>query len=557
MHNMSRREFVAGCAAATGMSLAAAIPTFAMARRDKDAGKPPNIVLILVDDVGYCDIGAFAARLNKTTTDKLYYETPRINQLAKQGVMFTQFYACTVCAPTRASLMTGKMNNRMGMWDAYAAVRTTFEKTKKPVPEGCDILDNNPWDEYHYNNTNRGVSIPIAATALHDVKTIPQGLKGYHSAFIGKWHLGSHNHEGRRPGDRGFKEVLAYFDGGGSGYHRPFRAYAARTRNWDKPGPVLTPRQDYLSDDVAQRVNRFLDDRASNHSDEPFFLYVAHPACHGPVQSRADDLAYFTKKAKTPGLIGHKSPKYAGLVKGMDRSVGAMLDKLDELKLADNTAVIFISDNGGHPVYTRNAPLRGGKSMLYEGGVRVPMIVRWGGKTKSGAVCDVPCDVADIYPTLMEIAGVDYGDFKADKTTDGQSLKPLFRDAANSKHAYSRDEFYQFYGKLGYKGYHNFATWATLRKDDYKLHYDYHGKVELYNIAEDMFEKNDLVKAKPKLAHDMLVQLTDWLKSSCNAAYLPKPNPKFNPKGKLPYGPYVSLDQLKASLINASRKGRN
>jgi arylsulfatase A-like enzyme len=508
----------------------------------------PNILLILVDDVGYCDVGAFSARINNTTTDHLYYETPRIDQLANQGIMFTQFYACSVCSPTRASLMTGKMNNRMGMWDAYAAVRTTFEKTKKPVPDGCHFLDYDPWDEYGYSRTDRGVSVPVAATALHDVKTIPQGLVGHHSAFIGKWHMGSHNHEGFRPVDHGFQEVPAYFDGGGSGYHRPFRAYAARTEWWDKPGLKLTPQQDYLCDDVAQRVNAFLEERAGRHSGKPFFLYLAHPAAHGPIQSRADDLSYFEKKAKTPDLIGHKSPEYAGLIKGMDRSIGTILDKLDELKLADKTAVILISDNGGHPSYTRNAPLRGGKSMLYEGGIRVPMIVRWPGKTRPGTVCNVPSDIADIYPTLMEMAGVDYSDYEADETTDGESLVPLFSDPENRQHAYGRNAFYQFYGKMGYKGFHDFATWATLRRGDYKLHYDYHGKIELYNIAEDMFEKNDLAGTEPKLALDMLVQLTDWLQANCNEAYLPKANPRFNPDGPLPYGPYVPLEQLKASL---------
>jgi arylsulfatase A-like enzyme len=513
----------------------------------------PNILLILVDDVGYADIGAFSARINKTTTTKLYYETPEIDKLAKQGTMFTQFYACTVCAPTRASLMTGKMNNRMGMWDAYAAVKTTFEKSGKPVPNDCHILDNEPWDEYNYSKTDRGVSIPVAATSLHNVKTIPQGLNGYHSAFIGKWHMGSHNHKGYSPKDQGFDQTLAYFDGGGSGYHRPFRAYAALTNNWDNPGPDLSPQQDYLSDDIAQRTNLFLEDRANNHKDEPFFLYLAHPACHGPIESRADDRAYFKEKAKTPDLIGHNSPEYAGLIKGMDRSIGAILDKLDELKLTGNTAVIFISDNGGQPVYTRNTPLRGGKSMLYEGGIRVPMIVRWPGKTKSGTVCDVTSDIADIYPTLMEIADVDYHDFKTDKTTDGQTLTPLFSDLTNVGHGYKREDFYQFYGKMGYGGFHNFATWATLRKGEYKLHYDYQGKVELYNIVNDMSEKNDLVKSKPKMAYDMLVQLTDWLKANCNEAYLPKPNPEFNPKGELPYGPYVPFEELKASLLSGNK----
>ncbi|AQT68391.1 Arylsulfatase [Anaerohalosphaera lusitana] len=511
----------------------------------------PNIMLILVDDVGYADVGVFSARLNNTTTDKLYYETPRLDRLAEQGTMFTQFYACSVCAPSRASLMTGKMNNRMGMWDAYAGTRTTFEKTGKQVPQGCHVLDHEPLKEYRYKKDDiaaRGMTIPIAATALHDVKTIPKALNGYHTAFIGKWHLGSHNHKGYRPEDQGFDETLAYFDGGGSGYYWPFRAYAARTKKWDKPGPDLTPRQDYLSDDIAARVNRFLEERVADDEDKPFFLYLAHPAAHSPIQSRADNLAYFKKKKKIPGLIGHKNPEYAGLIKGLDRSIGQILDKLDELKLTDNTAVIFISDNGGHPRYTRNTPLRGGKSMLYEGGVRVPMIIRWPGKTRAGAVCDVTSDITDIYPTVMAMAGVDYSDFKADETTDGQSLTPLFSDLKNAKQGYTRNEFYQFYGKLGYSGFHNFSTWATLRKGDFKLHYDYQGKVELYNIAEDIFEKRDLTKSKPKMAHDMLVQLTDWLKANCNAAYLPKPNPEFNPKGKLPYGPYIPLEQLKASL---------
>ncbi len=524
----------------------------------------PNIILILADDVGYADIGAFSARINKTTTDKLYYETPEIDKLARQGTMFTQFYACTVCAPSRASLMTGKMNNRMGIWDAYALVNTTFEKSGKPVPDGCHILDHEPWEEYNYNKTDRGVSIPLAATALHDVKTIPQGLNGYHSTFIGKWHMGSHNHIGYRPEDQGFDETLAYFDGGGSGYYRNypkrfifrryqkpfFTANAAHTHKWDKPGLDLSPQQDYLSDDIAQRVNVFLEDRTNNHPDEPFFLYLAHPACHTPVESRADDLAYFKDKAKTQGLVGYKSPEYAGLLKGMDRSIGSIMDKLDELKLSENTVVIFISDNGGSPIETRNTPLRGGKSMLYEGGIRVPMIVRWPGKTRSGAICDVTSDIADIYPTLMEIAGVDYSDFKADKTTDGQSLTPLLEDLSNAEHGYKREEFYHFYGKMGYEGFHNFATWATLRKGDFKLHYDYQGKVELYNIAEDMFESNNMVNNKPQKALDMLVQLTDWLKVNCNEAYLPKVNPDFDPNGELPYGPYVSLEELKASLLS-------
>ncbi|MEY4384858.1 MAG: Arylsulfatase [Verrucomicrobiota bacterium] len=515
------------------------------------AGKPaakPNILLILVDDVGYADVGAFAARIQNTSTDKLFYETPRLDRLAREGTMFTQFYACTVCTPTRASLLTGKMSNRFGMWDAYATVSTTLEKTGKPVPPGAHFLDYEPWDVSGLSRSNRAMTVPLSATALHDVKTIPQGLTGYHTAFIGKWHLGSHNHEGYRPQDCGFKEVLAYFDGGGSGYFRPFQANAARTKQWDMPGEPLNPPQDYLSDDIAARVNRFLTERATKHLDEPFFLYVAHPAAHQPIQSRADDLAYFKQKAANGDWGGFKNPVYAGVLKGMDRSIGQMLDKLDELGLSENTAVVFISDNGGHPKETRNTPLRGGKSMLYEGGIRVPMIVRWPGKTQPGTTCDVITDVADIYPTLTEIAGVDYGDFKADRTTDGKSLLPLLNDLSNTQQLYPRESFYWFYGKLGYGGFHNFSSWAALRQGDFKLHYDYQGKIELYNIAEDISETNNLVQTQPERAREMLDQLTGWLKTNCSPVHLPGPNPDFDPNVPSPYGPYVPLEKLRAEL---------
>jgi len=541
--SIDRRDFLKSCFAVGGVGVLAGCGGGFSGGRNS---KKPNIVLIMVDDVAYGDVGAFAAHINNTSTDKLYYETPRIDEFAKQSAMFTQFYVCSVCSPTRSSLLAGKMNNRMGMWDAYATVKTTYEKTGKPVPDGCHILDNNPWDEYKNNGikSQRGVSIPMAATALHDVKTIPQGLKGYNSAFIGKWHQGSHNHVGYRPEDRGFDQVLAYYDGGGSHYHNwPFKQAAGSQRYWDDPGEKLDPVINYVSDDVAQRVCDYLTDRKENHPDEPFFIYVAHPACHTPVQPREDDLAYFKAKTKNKGNLGHVDPEYAALLYGMDRSIGTILDKID-----DDTVVIFMSDNGGHPKFTKSTPLRGGKSMLYEGGVRVPMAIRHPSLTTAQSKCDVAADVSDIYPTLMDIAGVNYNDYKRDKTTDGQSIKPLLGDLTNKKKKYTRDEFYQFYGKMGYTGYHNFATWATLRKGDYKLHYDYHGKVELYNIAEDIGENNDLTDSNGGLAYDMLVQLTDWLKANCNESYLPKPNPKYDPDGPQPYGPYVPFEKLKALL---------
>ena len=513
----------------------------------------PNILLILVDDVGYADVGAFAAPALGTAVDRLFYETPRLDQLARDGIRFTQFYTATVCSPTRASLLTGRMSNRMGLWDAYATVSTAFARSGKSVPPGAHPLDYEPWDVSNLSRTDRAMTVPVAATVLREVQTIPQALTGYHTAMIGKWHLGSHNHEGHRPQDSGFHEVLAYFDGGGSSYHRPFQAKAARSAEWDHPGEPLDPAPDYLSDDIAERVNRFLTRRAAQHAAEPFFLYVSHPAAHQPIQSRTDDLAHFQQKAVAGGWAGHVNPAYAGVLKGMDRSIGAILDRLHELGLSENTVVVFLSDNGGHPRETRNTPLRGGKSMLYEGGIRVPMIVRWPGHAQPGSVCDVPTEVSDLYPTLMEIAGLDTADFHADPTTDGESLQPLLADPTNQQHGYSREAFYWFYGKRGYPGLHDFSSWAALRRGDYKLHFDYQGKVELYDLAADVGETSNLARVEPQRALDMLDELTAWLQANCPPVYLPAPNPEFDPNGPLPFGPYVPLPQLRAELQRLAR----
>jgi hypothetical protein len=173
------------------------------------------------------------------------------------------------------------------------------------------------------------------------------------------------------------------------------------------------------------------------------------------------------------------------------------------------------------------------------------MIVRWPGRTTPGSVCGIPSDIADIYPTVMEMAGVNYDDFKRDDTTDGESLLPLLADRENETSGYRRDEFYHFYGKLGYTGFHHFATWATLRKGDYKLHYDYHGKVELYNVAEDISEAHDLTRQRPELARSMLAQLTDWLRTNCN----PAPTRNSIPWARCPTGRMCRWKNLRSNSL--------
>jgi arylsulfatase A-like enzyme len=329
------------------------------------AAEKPNIVFFFIDDMGWTDLGFMGSE---------YYETPNIDRLAGEGMVFTDAYAnAPNCAPSRACLMSGQYGPRHGIFTVGDPKRGNHPFRKlEPVP-------------------NKTVLADRFITIAESLKT-----NGYVSASMGKWHLGAD------PRSQGFDVNIAGKEWGspsGGGYHSPYRY----------PNLVQKEKGEYLTDRLTQEAEKFIE----ANKDESFFLYLTHYAVHTPIQAKDELTAKYEKKPKSEH---HKNAKYAAMVESVDDSVGAVLKKLDELKLAENTVVFFFSDNGGFGGATSNHPLRGSKGMLYEGGIREPMIVKWPGVTKPGSRCNEPVIGIDYYPTFLEITGTKS---PADYTLDG------------------------------------------------------------------------------------------------------------------------------------------
>ena len=416
------------------------------------AERPPNIVFILADDLGWTDVGCQGST---------YYETPAIDRLASQGLRLTQYLHCQNCAPTRAALMSGQYPPRTGVYTVDTLERGDAKDRKMEVPK---------------NETN----LPLDRT------TVAQALKsaGYATGMFGKWHLGQQG--AYHPGKRGFDEAIVSM-----GRHFDF---------------VTTPKVDvpkgaYLADWLTDRAVEFLE----KSREKPFFLYLPHFGVHSPHQAKPELIEKY--KGKAP-VGGHKNPIYAAMIESVDQSVGRVLAKLDELKLAEKTIVIFSSDNGGVGTITDNAPLRGAKGMLYEGGVRVPFIIRWPGVVKPGTTSDEAAVHVDLYPTFCEIAGAKRPE---KQVLDGVSLLPLFKDASAKL---GRDAiYYHFPGYLegGGPGQWRTTPVGTIRRGDWKLlEFFEDGRVELYNLKDDLGEKKDLAAAMPEKARELREKLSAW-----------------------------------------------
>ncbi len=422
----------------------------------------PNIVFIMADDLGYTDVGCFGSQ---------YYETPHIDRLATQGTKFTNYHQHQNCTPTRAALMSGQYSVRTGVYTVGSTDR--FDWSMRPL---------RPVDNV--------VNLPLDRTLL------PGAMKaaGYATAMFGKWHIGQQGPY--HPGQRGFDEAIVSM-----GVHFNFKT----------DPPVTYPKGQYLADFLTDRGVDFI----RRNKDRPFFLYLPHFAVHSPHDAKPDLIAHFQPK---PGVGGHNNPTYAAMIASVDESVGRVMAVLDELKLADNTVLIFTSDNGGVGGYGRegikasgditdNAPLRSGKGSLYEGGTRVPFIVRWPGQVKAGAACNTPAIHVDMYPTLVAIAG---GRMPVTQVFDGESLLPLMRNV-NAKLA--RDAIFQhFPGYLG-AGANQWRTTpvSLIQKGDWKLmEYLEDGRKELYNLRDDLGETKNLATAQPEKMEELYAQLVAW-----------------------------------------------
>jgi arylsulfatase A len=426
----------------------------------------PNVIVVLVDDMGWKDLSCQGSPL---------YETPHIDRLARTGLRFTNGYsACTVCSPTRAAMMTGEYPARLHITDWIAGHKRPFAKLKVP-----------DWQLF----------LPL------DTVTVAERLKaaGYATAAIGKWHLGD---EAYHPEHHGFDENIGgYHRGQPPSYFAPYKI------------PTLSegPDGEYLTDREADEAVRFI----TKHRDRPFFLYLPHYCVHTPIQAKKDVTAKYAAKDVTSLRV--KNDAYAAMVESVDDAMGRILDTLDSLGIRDTTAIFFTSDNGGLFNVTDNKPLRAGKGSAYEGGVRVPFIVSWPGQTKAGTTSDVPAITMDVPATILELTGVGN---PPDQAMDGVSLAPVFAGKP-----LAREALYWHYPHYHPGG----ATPSSaIRAGDWRLvHFYEDGHNELYNLASDIGEANDLAASEPERAAQLKQQLDTWL--AAVGAQFPTPNPDYDP----------------------------
>lgn len=524
---------------------------------------PPNFIFILADDLGYMDIGAYAERLTGTPVGEQYYETPNLDRLVAEGLPFSQAYANQLCAPTRAALLTGKYAGRLGFTTAVPGGTPTYYNKGETPPQGYHPLD----VIVHQDRipTPQALINGRTQTALYsgdrfdqgrNETTLAEALSGYHSAFLGKWHLGGQGASGYQPHNQGF-QTIAYFDAGGSPYFNWRDAWNRRELIHPKMdqdslrmGMAGAPTgKEYLTDDLTNQALHFLDQRA-NTPEQPFLLYFCHFALHGPIQAKQADIDYFEHKT-TKGWNGHKNATYAAMLKSLDESVGALMQKLKDTGMDENTYLVFMSDNGGvdwlisgkdNPPPTSNAPLKGGKATLFEGGVRVPLVFWHKNQIKGGQWSDIPVNCTDLFPTLLDLAG---RGSESQEEIDGQSLVPLFEDLTNTKGLYTKDTIYWHYpfNVIVNNPDDGFplTPHSAIRAGDYKLIYDWHGRLKLYNIPKDQSETHNLASEEPKKTKALFAALMRWMEQNVEEKYLPIPNPNYDPAMEVRDEPFVNL----------------
>ena len=466
----------------------------------------PNIVLFLIDDLGWADLGV---------TGSTFYETPNIDRLASEGVFFSDAYAANpVCSPTRASVLTGKYPSRIGLTN-HSGSRGSMGPGHMLTPP--EVKGN----------------MPAGDTTLAEV--LKQA--GYSTAHIGKWHLQTHHAKGREhyPEANGFDLNIAGHKMGQPGsYYFPYTSKQHPSTNVPDMGDGKDG--DYLTDTLTDKAIKFIEQQG----EKPFFLNMWYYTVHTPIMPNKAKLKKYRKKAKAMGLDiqdkqgikDHQSmsrsvqsnESYACMVESMDENIGRILETLKRLKLEQDTIVVFLSDNGGLStgpgpnMPTSNLPLRTGKAWLYEGGIRSPLIIKLPGKVKAGLRSKEPVVSTDIYPTLLELAGLP---LLPQQHVDGVSLNSLLDGGEQSL---DREAIY-----FHYPHYHHINTMGpagAVRAGDYKLIEVFEtGKVELYNLREDIGESKDLAQQKPQLTAKLTKMLHDWRKQS--GALMTTPNPEY------------------------------
>jgi arylsulfatase A-like enzyme len=487
---MSTRTYRAGLAAAfLSASVAGCVDT------PREPERKPNIVFFLVDDLGWADVGSFGSE---------FYETPHVDRLAATGMRFTDAYAASpVCSPTRAAILTGKHPVRVGITDWIPGADPRDRKLIGP-------------DDLH--------ELPLGETTLAEELR----AAGYATFFAGKWHLGD---TGFFPEDQGFDVSRGGHHQGSppGGYYSPY----------ENPKLEDGPEGEYLTDRLAAETIRFIEGQAAERPEQPFLAYLSFYTVHTPIQASRKHIGHFRAKAEDlpektllEPILEHdgwsrrsqSNPDYASMVRAMDENVGRVLDGLDGAGIAEDTVVVFTSDNGGlctlgrKNAPTSNLPLRSGKGWCYEGGIRVPTIVRAPGVTRPGSTSSVPVISMDFYPTLLELVGLP---LRPDRHVDGLSLVPLLRGGEDLGREALYWHFPHYHGSMWTPG-------AAVRAGDWKLvdFYD-HEKAELYNLRDDIGERRELSDTHPEEKARLLAMLHAWQEE--RGAKTPRPNPNGPP----------------------------
>lgn len=482
------------CLAAALVLIAAALHCLAaplLAEQEKAPRRPPNIVFILADDLGWRDLACYGSR---------YYETPHIDRLAQRSLTFRQAYSASpLCSPTRASILTGLFPARIGITVPVCHIPET-------------VLTSTVADKAAPNQ--KYLQVQSATRLKQEYVTLAESLKaaGYATAHLGKWHLGPEPYSAL---DQGFEVDLPHTPVPG-----PVGGYLAPWKFWPGQGQP----GEHIEDRMAQEAVKFI----KAHRQRPFFLNYWAFSVHAPFDSKAERIEHYRAKPHPPGDL-QRSPTYAAMVQSLDDAVGTLVRTLDEEGLWDRTVVIFTSDNGGN-MYdevdgvppTSNDPLRSGKASFYEGGTRVPCLIHWPGVTRPGSTSDTPMMSIDYFPTFCEMLGI----AAPPVPFDGRSLAPLLRGQPFDRGPL----FCHFPHPMG-KISRFPASW--VREGDWKLIRLYNANAdqtdhfELYNLKEDLGESHDLAAREPKRVESLRAKLAGFLKDS--HAVLPRPNPVYDP----------------------------
>ncbi len=442
------------------------------------AAKQPNIIFVFIDDMGWGDVGCYGND---------FIDTPHIDQLAKDGMRFTDFYAAgAVCSPTRCAVQSGQNQARIGITAHIPGHWRPFER----------------------------VITPQTTMALpQDTITVAESLKkaGYRTGYVGKWHLGRGDKFG--PATQGYDFAVEI-----NGAHLPGK-YRVTGRNDIKPKP-----DQFRTDFEADLCEQFI----SDSKDVPFFLMLSPYNVHIPLAGKSEKVEKYRKRAKERNRE-LPNPIYAAMVEEVDDLVGRLIKEVEAQGLTDNTMIVFTSDNGG--LYRRYdyrahaddnvsnlAPLKGEKGSLHEGGIRVPLIVKHPGKIKAGTTCTEPAISYDFYPTFVAAAG---GDLPESQTIDGLSLLPLL---ANPKAKLARNAIHWHYPH-----YHHDRPASAIRERDWKLiqYLDGTGDIEIYHLAKDIGEEKNLIKERQGKVNDLKKKLDAWRTEVI--ARMPIPNPSYDP----------------------------